>query len=75
MFFHYKTAKTIYKFIHISNLLKEDFRRDFDLNGAYRGDNTGKGWEQCCNILREFYGIPLKRGIFQIYAFDGNQSF
>lgn len=20
----------------------EDFRRDFDLNGAYRGDNTGK---------------------------------
>ena len=23
-------------------LFQEDFRRDFDLNGAYRGDNTGK---------------------------------
>ena len=44
---------TLFSFgiLELNENLQEDFRRDFDLNGAYRGDNTGKSLPKIYPVL------------------------
>ena len=39
---------------------QEDFRRDFDLNGAYRGDNTGKSLPK----IDQFFTLNFPDNVF-----------